>query len=67
MSKCPFSGTPEGEAVPQIDYQELWKQCIVCQISHQGTCPCAKCGELAHVAIDCMVSGMEEWSKVPTS
>ena len=40
---------------------------MTCHLCHQGTCPCAKCGELPHVAADCIVAGMEEWSRLPTT
>ena len=67
ISKCLFSGTPEGESITRLDYTESWRRCTVCQLCHQGTCPCAKCGELAHIATDCLVSGMEEWSSIMTT
>ena len=67
VSKCPFSGVSEGEEMPRLDYREPWKQCPVCQICHQGICPCAKCGELAHIAVDCIVAGIQEWSNSPTT
>ena len=67
MSKCPYSGIPEGETVPKTRYAETWKRCEVCHLCHQGTCPCARCGELAHMATDCVVSTMEDWSKIPTT
>ena len=65
ISKCPYSGIPEGETVPKTRHTELWKRCETCQLCHQGTCPCARCGELAHIAAECVVSVMEDWSKVP--
>ena len=40
---------------------------MTCHLCHQGTCPCARCGELAHVAADCIVAGMEEWAKLPST
>ena len=67
ISKCPFSGIPEGETVPKTRYAELWRRCEICHLCHQGTCPCARCGELAHIAADCVVSAMEDWSKIPTT
>ena len=67
ISKCPFSGIPEGETVPKTKYVEPWSRCDVCYLCHQGTCPCARCGELAHIAADCVVAGMEDWSKIPTT
>ena len=67
ISKCPFSGILEGETVPKAGHTEPWSRCSVCHLCHQGTCRCAKCGELAHIAADCIVAGMEEWSHVPTS
>ena len=66
ISRCPFSGTPEGDTMPKTEYTEPWSKCIVCHLCHQGTCPRAKCGELAHIATDCIVAGMEAWSKVPS-
>ena len=67
ISKCPYSGIPEGETVPKTRHTELWRRCETCHLCHQGTCPCARCGELAHIAVDCVVSIMEDWSKVPTT
>ena len=67
ISRCPFSGTPKGDAMPKTGYTEPWSKCIVCHLCHQGTCPCAKCGELADIATDCLVAGMEDWSKVPST
>ena len=67
ISKCPYSGIPEGETVPKTRYTEPWKRCETCHLCHQGTCPCARCAELAHIAADCAVSVMEDWSKVPTT
>ena len=66
ISKCPFSGIPEGETVPKTRYVMFWSRCEICYLCHQGTCPCARCGELAHIAADCVVSAMEDWSKIPT-
>ena len=51
--------------ISKIEYKEPWKQCPTCHLCHQGTCPCYKCGELAHVAVDCIVVGMEQWSGLP--
>ena len=59
ISKCPFNGIPEGETVPKTGYNELWKKCSMC--------PFAKCGELAHIAVECIIAGMEDWSNVPTT
>ena len=67
ISKCPFSGVLEGETVLKIGHTEPWGRCSVCHLCHQGTCPCAKCGELVHIAADCIVAGMEDWSHIPTS
>ena len=67
ISKCPFSGIPEGEMVPKTRYVEPWSRCEICYLCHQGTCPCARCGELAHIAADCAVAVMEDWSKIPTT
>ena len=67
VSKCPFSGTLEGETISELNYQEPWKKCTFCQLCHQGTCPCAKYGELAHIATDCLVASMEEWSSRMTT
>ena len=67
ISKCPFSGILEGETVPKTGYTEPWSRCAVCHLSHQGTCPCAKCEELVHIAADCIVAGMEDWSNIPTT
>ena len=39
----------------------------MCHLCHQGTCPCAKCEELAHVAVDCIVADMQNWSNVPST
>ena len=67
ISKCPFSGIPEGEMVPKTRYVEPWSRCKICYLCYQGTCPCARCGELAHIAADCVVAVMEDWSKIPTT
>ena len=67
ISKYPYSGIPEGETIPKTGYTEPWKRCSMCHLCHQGTCPCAKCGELAHIAVDCIVAGMEDWSNVTTT
>ena len=67
ISRCPFGGILEGETVLKTRYAEPWSRCNVCHLCHQGTCPCAKCGELAHTAADCVVAGMEDWSKIPTT
>ena len=67
ISKCPFSGVPEGETIPKAEYREPWKQCSTCHLCHHGTCPCHTCGELAHVSVDCIVAGMEQWSGSPTT
>ena len=67
ISRCPFSGVLERETVPKTGYVEPWSRCDVCHLCHQGTCPCAKCGELVHIAADCVVAGMEDWSKIPTT
>ena len=67
VSKCPFSGTPERGEIPDLDYKEPWKRCSVCQICHPSSCSCAKCGELAHITVDCIVAGMEEWSNSPNT
>ena len=66
VSKCPFSGTLDGDTVLRTEYTEPWSMCMVCQLCHQETCPCAKCGELAHIAAECIVAGMEDWSNIPT-
>ena len=55
VSKCPFSGTLEGDTVPKTEYTEPWSMCVVCQLCHKGTCLCAKCGGLAHIAAECIV------------
>ena len=67
VSKCPYSGTLKGDTVPKTGYIEPWSRCVVCHLCHQGTCPCAKCGELAHIPADCIVAGMEDWSNIPTT
>ena len=67
ISKCQFSGVSEGKTIPKTGYNELWKKCSMCHLCHQGTCPCAKCGELAHIAVECIIAGMEDWSNVPTT
>ena len=67
VSKCPFSGIPEGDAMPEPGSKEPWSKCVVCHLCHQGTCPCAKCGELGHIATDCIVADMEGWSRVPST
>ena len=67
VSRCPFSGVLEGETIPKTRYTEPWSKCVVCHLCHQGTCPCAKCGGLAHIATDCIVAGVEEWSNTPTT
>ena len=67
ISKCPLSGIPEGEMVPKTQYVEPWSRCKVCYLCHQGTCPCARCEELAHIAADCAVAVMEDWSKIQTN
>ena len=67
ISRCPFSGVLERETVPNTGYVKPWSRCDICHLCHQGTCPCAKCGELAHIAADCVVAGMEDWSKIPTT
>ena len=67
ISKCPYGGILEGEKVPKTGYTEPWSRCAVCHLCHQGTCPCTKCGELAHIAADCIVAGMEGWSNIPTT
>ena len=67
ISKCPYGGIPEGETIPKTRFTEPWKRCETCHLCHQGTCPCARCGGLAHIAVDCVVSTMENWSKIPTA
>ena len=67
ISKCPYGGIPEGEMVPKARLTEPWKRCETCHLCHQGTCPCARCGGLAHIAVDCVVSTMENWFKIPTA
>ena len=67
ISKCPYGGIPEGETIPKIRLTEPWKKCETCHLCHQGTCPCARCGGLAHIAVDCVVSTMENWSKIPSA
>ena len=67
ISRCPLSLVLERETVPKTGYVEPWSRCDVCHLCHQGTCPCVKCGELAHIAADCVVAGMEDWSKIPTT
>ena len=67
VSKCPFSGIPEGEEIPKTEYNEPWKRCSTCHLCHQGTCPCAKCTELAHVAVNCIVADMPNWSNMPST
>ena len=67
ISKCPYGEIPEGETVPKNRHTELWKRCETCHLCHQGTCPCARCGELAHIAVDCVISAMQDWSKIPTT
>ena len=64
VSKCPFSGTLEEDTVPKTGYTEPWSRCVVCHLCHQGTC---LCGELVHIAADCIVAGMEDWSNIPTA
>ena len=67
VSKCSFSGISEGDTIPKTEYAEPWSMCEMCRLCHQGTCPCAKCGELVHTAVECIVSGMEGWSNKPTT
>ena len=67
VSKCPFSGIPEGDAMPEPGSKEPWNKCVVCHLCYQGTCPCAKCRELGHMATDCIVADMEGWSRVPST
>ena len=67
ISKCPYGGIPEGEMIPKTRLTEPWKRCETCHLCHQGTCPCARCGGLAHIAVDCVISAMENWSKIPTA
>ena len=67
ISKCPYSGISEGETIPKTRQAKPWKRCETCHLCHQGTCLCARCGELAHIVVDCVVSAMEDWSKAPTT
>ena len=67
VSKCPYSGTLKADTVPKTGYIEPWSRCVVCHLCHQGTCLCAKCGEFVHIAADCIVAGMEDWSNIPTT
>ena len=68
ISKCPYMvGSLKEKRYQKTRHTELWKRCETCHLCHQGTCPCARCEELAHIVVDCVVSVMEDWSKVPTT